>query len=125
MSNEMPKTIDGVVAMLRANARGERFDEFSFSSLADCIEAALKRDDTLHVPVYVWNEMASKVESVDTLRVAIDRLPDITETDARSIEHIAKYAMNHSMYGGGIIQAMTGAVREAKRALAKQRGGGV
>ena len=27
------------------------------------------------------------------------------------------------MYGGGIIQAMTGSVREAKRVLAGQRGG--
>ena len=32
------------MVMLRANARGERFDEFSFSSLADCIEAAWKRE---------------------------------------------------------------------------------
>ena len=54
---------------------------------------------------------------------AIDGLPNITETDARSIELIAKYAINHSMYGGGIILSMTGAVREVKRVIAKQRGG--
>lgn len=69
------------------------------------------------VPVDVWNDMARKVESADALRGAIDGLPNITETDARSIELIAKYAINHSMYGGGIILSMMGAVREAKRKL--------
>ena len=93
-----------------------------FADLADRLDAWAKRDGVLRVPVDVWNDMARKVESADALRGAIDRLPDITETDARSIEYIAKYAMDHSMYGGGIIQAMTGSVREAKRVLAEQRG---
>ena len=90
---------------------------------ADELEAWWSRSGLLRVPLDVWNDMARKVESSDALRGAIDRLPDITETDARSIELIAKYAMNHFMYGGGIIRAMTGAVREAKRVIAKQRGG--
>lgn len=41
---EKRETLADIVAMLRANARGERFDEFSFSSLADRIEAAWKRE---------------------------------------------------------------------------------
>lgn len=43
MSNERHETIDDIVEMLRANARGDRFDDFSFTSLADRIEAAAKR----------------------------------------------------------------------------------
>ena len=38
------ETMADIVAMLRANASGERFDDFSFSSLADRIEAAYKRE---------------------------------------------------------------------------------
>ena len=38
------ESLSDIVAMLRANARGERFDEFSFTSLADRIEAAAKRE---------------------------------------------------------------------------------
>ena len=64
-----------------------------------------------------WEYPVSVEEALNTAAQ-----PDITETDARSIEYIAKYAMDHSMYGGGIIQAMTGSVREAKRVLAEQRG---
>lgn len=41
---EKRETLADIVAMLRANARGERFDEFSFTSLADRIEAAWKRE---------------------------------------------------------------------------------
>lgn len=43
MSNEKHETVADIVAMLRANARGDRFDDFSFTSLADRIEAAAKR----------------------------------------------------------------------------------
>jgi len=39
------ETMADIVAMLRANASGERFDDFSFSSLADRIEAASERDE--------------------------------------------------------------------------------
>lgn len=95
----------------------------ALNQFADELEAWWNRSGLLRVPLEVWNDMARKVESADALRGAIDRLPDITETDARSIELIAKYAINHSMYGGGIILSMTGAVREAKRVIAKQRGG--
>ena len=38
------ETITDIVAMLRANARGDRFDGFSYTSLADRIDAAVKRD---------------------------------------------------------------------------------
>ena len=44
MSNERHDTIDDIVEMLRANARGDRFDDFSFTSLADRIESARKRE---------------------------------------------------------------------------------
>ena len=44
MSDERHETIDDIVEMLRANARGDRFDDFSFTSLADRIEAAEKRE---------------------------------------------------------------------------------
>lgn len=128
------ETSEDISAELRELSRGAKYCELQpkvfgkpigtyFAELADRLDAWAKRDGVLRVPVDVWNDMARKVESADALRGAIDRLPDITETDARSIEYIAKYAMNHSMYGGGIIQAMTGAVREAKRVLAEQRGG--
>ena len=128
------ETSEAISAELRELSRGAKYCELQpkvfgkpigtyFAELADRLDAWAKRDCVLRVPVDVWNDMARKVESADALRGAIDRLPDITETDARSIEYIAKYAMNHSMYGGGIIQAMTGAVREAKRVLAEQRGG--
>ncbi len=128
------ETSEAISAELRELSRSAKYCELQpkvfgkpigtyFAELADRIDALAKRDGVLRVPVDVWNDMARKVESADALRGAIDRLPDITETDARSIEYIAKYAMNHSMYGGGIIQAMTGAVREAKRVLADQRGG--
>ncbi len=128
------ETSEAISAELRELSRSAKYCELQpkvfgkpigtyFAELADRIDALAKRDGVLRVPVDVWNDMARKVESADALRGAIDRLPDITETDARSIEYIAKYAMNHSMYGGGIIQAMTGAVREAKRVLAEQRGG--
>ena len=95
----------------------------ALNQFADELEAWWSRSGLLRVPLDVWNDMARKVESADALRGAIDGLPNITETDARSIELIAKYAINHSMYGGGIILSMTGAVREAKRVIAKQRGG--
>lgn len=38
------ETIADIIAMLRANARGDRFDCFSFTSLADRLEAAHKRE---------------------------------------------------------------------------------
>ena len=128
------ETSEDISAELRELSRSAKYCELQptvfgkpigtyFAELADRLDAWAKRAGVLRVPVDVWNDMARKVESADALRGAIDRLPDITETDARSIEYIAKYAMNHSMYGGGIIQAMTGAVREAKRVLAEQRGG--
>ena len=41
------ETMADIVAMLRANARGERFDDFSFTSLADRIEAAAKYADAM------------------------------------------------------------------------------
>ena len=44
MSEERHETIDDIVEMLRANARGDRFDDFSFTSLADRIESAHKRE---------------------------------------------------------------------------------
>ena len=95
----------------------------ALNQFADELDAWWNRSGLLGVPLEVWNDMAGKVESADALRGAIDALPNITETDARSIELIAKYAINHSMYGGGIILSMTGAVREVKRVIAKQRGG--
>lgn len=58
MSNEANETIADIVAMLRANARGDRFDDFSFTSLADRIEAAAKRGDDL------WRAAFEKVTSV-------------------------------------------------------------
>ena len=42
--SETSETIDYIVGMLRANARGERYDDYSFTSLADRIEAAWKHE---------------------------------------------------------------------------------
>lgn len=55
MSNEKQETIDDIVEILRANARGDRFDPFSFTSLADRIEAAAKRESTCEESSQVGN----------------------------------------------------------------------
>ena len=42
----------------------------------DRIEAALKRDNLLRVPVDVWNSMAHTVESADAFRKALREIRD-------------------------------------------------
>ena len=83
----------------------------------DRIEAALKRDNLLRVPVDVWNDLAKKVESADALRNALENLTRFTESDIRGLESLARYAMYNSVYGGGILQTLTGAIREGKRVM--------
>lgn len=57
---EMAKEREGIadiVAMLRANVRGERFDELSFTSLSDRIEEAWKRErESLMLGPRSWEE---------------------------------------------------------------------
>lgn len=103
---------EGITAMAGGDVPPQLTPQYAYNIFDDFLRAAEK--DRL---------IAYKQGKCDALRGAIDGLPNIAETDARSIELIAKYAINHSMYGGGIILSMTGAVREVKRVIAKQRGG--
>ena len=50
-------------------------------------------------------------------RKALENLTRFTEVDIRGLENLAKYAIDHSMYGGGVLQAVAGAIREGKKAL--------
>lgn len=48
---------------------------------------------------------------------ALANLTRFTEVDIRGLENLAKYAIDHSMYGGGVLQAVAGAIREGKKAM--------
>lgn len=52
------------------------------------------------------------------MREALVNLTRFAEVDIRGLENLAKYAIDHSMYGGGVLQAVAGAIREGKNALA-------
>lgn len=51
------------------------------------------------------------------MRVALENLTRFAEVDIRGLENLAKYAIDHSMYGGGVLRAVAGAIREGKNAL--------
>ena len=71
MSNERHEKIDDIVEMLRANARGDRFDDFSFTSLADRIEAAAKREREAGAEAAQIREMlASKINEIESMKDA-------------------------------------------------------
>lgn len=72
--SEHNETLAEIVAMLRANARGKRFDAFSFTSLADHIEAIARR---------AYNEIDTAVCSIeDASHFDID---DVRKAMARTI----------------------------------------
>ncbi len=52
-------------------------------------------------------------------REALENLTRFAEVDIRGLENLAKYAIDHSMYGGGVLRAVAGAIREGKNALSK------
>lgn len=51
------------------------------------------------------------------MREALENLTRFAEVDIRGLENLAKYAIDHSMYGGGVLRAVAGAIREGKNAL--------
>ena len=78
---------DGVATLLR--------------SIADRIKAASKRE--------LGNGAA--------MREALTNLTRYGESDIRQLEQLAKRAIENDIYGGGILQALCGAIREGKSAL--------
>lgn len=67
---------------------------------------------------YLYERLNSPIGNMAAMRATLVNLTRPTETDIRGLENIAKYAMDHSMYGGGVLQALCGAIREGKLALA-------
>ena len=78
MSANANETIVDIIGMLRANAKGERFDDFSFTSLADRIEAAEKRDAAsierlVRDAIIDYQEMYPRAPNDEAERDLIDR----------------------------------------------------
>lgn len=51
------------------------------------------------------------------IREALENFTRYEESDIRQLEHVAKKMIDRCEYGGGIIQAIAGSIREAKSAL--------
>jgi len=49
---------------------------------------------------------------------ALENLVRFEEADLRQLEHLANRAIDEDIYGGGILLAIVGAIREGKKALA-------
>jgi len=55
------------------------------------------------------------------MREALKNLTRFEESDIRQLETLAQRAIDNDIYGGGILQAITTAIREGKAALAEPR----
>lgn len=51
------------------------------------------------------------------MREALKNLTRFEESDIRQLEYLAKRAIDNDIYGGGILQALCGAIRDGKAAL--------
>ena len=108
----------------------QKIRDAGIHDLADHIEAAWKRQMSQSWHHREMEELIAKHEkevaelkkqtgNAAAMHAALVNLTRPTETDIRGLENIAKYAMGHSMYGGGVLQALCGAIREGKLALAE------
>lgn len=59
------------------------------------------------------------VGDMAAIREALKNFTRYEESDIRQLEFVAKKMIDRCEYGGGIIQAIAGSIREAKSALAK------
>ena len=95
----------------------------------DRIEAALKRERADHtcecgdiatLAVMHGADVANKNHA--KARAALVKLTRPTTSDLYAFLDLAKFAIDHCMYGGGVLQALVDAVLEGKRVL-KEEGG--
>ena len=61
------------------------------------------------------------MNAYDRIRAALANFTRYEESDIRQLESIGKRMMNGSMYGGGIIYAIAGSIREAKAVIDEPR----
>ena len=59
-----------------------------------------------------------EASNVKEMREALENLVRFEEADLRQLEHLANRAIDEDIYGGGILLAIVGAIREGKKALA-------
>lgn len=57
------------------------------------------------------------IDNMAAVREALKNLTRFAESDIRQLECLAKRAIDNNIYGGGILQALCGAIREGKSAL--------
>lgn len=57
------------------------------------------------------------IGNMAAVREALKNLTRFAESDIRQLECLAKRAIDNNIYGGGILQALCGAIREGKSAL--------
>lgn len=62
-------------------------------------------------------EKTSAVGNAAAMREALKNLTRFAESDIRQLEYLAKRAIDNDIYGGGILQALCGAIRDGKAAL--------
>ena len=119
------ETVADIVAMLRANARGERFDNFSFTSLADRIEAAWKREKSQS-----WHhremeelilrhekevaELKNQTGNAAAIRKALE---GINRINTIGLKRLLVELVEADIFDGGLINKTISIVEKARAAL--------
>lgn len=96
-----------------------------YAPLADRIHAAWERErveiatKAATQGVKLTNEKFANlpIGNMAAVREALKNLTRFAESDIRQLECLAKKAIDNDIYGGGILQALCGAIREGKSAL--------
>lgn len=96
-----------------------------YAPLADRIHAAWERErveiatKAATQGVKLTNEKFADlpIGNMAAVREALKNLTRFAESDVRQLECLAKRAIDNDIYGGGILQALCGAIREGKSAL--------
>lgn len=116
--------VDSLIAELRSF--GDRPPpRFAWKRLADELESAVKeeRDALREAATSKMLEGATIIDNrgqgnTAAMREALTNLTCFEESDIRQLEQLAKRAIDNDICGGGILQALCGAIREGKAALA-------
>ena len=128
------RTIKEIVEYLRecpTNTIADRLVKLVADHLADKLEDAVRLEESKHreevkslqATIKKLNdaltEQNGKFGNAAAMREALKNLTRFEESDIRQLETLAQRAIDNDIYGGGILQAITYAIREGKEALSK------
>lgn len=127
------ETIDAIIEEMRGRADAAfPYDAETMSildHLADRLDGALKREraantcecgDIAILATMHGADVANKKHA--KARAALVKLTRPTTSDLHALLDLAKFAIDHCMYGGGVLQALVDAVIEGKRVLEEEGG---